>query len=77
MDSERWSDRVRIVRKRLALSQSDLANKLLCNRATIALWEARTFEPYSAAADAFRELEKEVMGFEEPKIVPPPLRWED
>jgi transcriptional regulator with XRE-family HTH domain len=70
-----WGERVKTVRTRLGMTQYQLANELLIDRMTIALWEKRIKPPYSQHAERFVELEEEVLSFQVPEVVPEP-EWE-
>ena len=60
MDEPTWAQRVKTVRLRLNITQTELAEKLDSHINTIAQWEIRSERPYSAEADRFMAIESEL-----------------
>lgn len=60
MDEPTWAQRVKTVRLRLNITQTELAERLDSHINTIAQWEIRSERPYSAEAERFMALESEV-----------------
>ena len=60
MDEPTWAQRVKTVRLRLGVTQTELAARLGAHFTTIAAWETREYRPYSASAEKFVILEMEL-----------------
>ena len=65
MDEPTWAQRVKTLRLKLGITQTELAARLGAHFTTVAAWETREHRPYSAEAEKFRVLEAE-LEMEEP-----------